>query len=229
MKKFFSVLLALMVWTIAIPAMANLDDTKATIAQKYGDYRLVIDTDNQPWTKEQWEKSGRKKAQADTYTYRFRRDDIGIGLDVKYESDKPDTFVRMQRFTPDMPFQIKDFKKMFPEIHILLTSPEAVVFTTYKGLTRNLMENNSPVTLGVAIKKDPSLERKGHFTLMAFNIQDEGRLVKDPKYIDENTYIREFTIERTYLAVLKDNLNADWKPAKNYFTMPATTEKPVKK
>ena len=68
MKKLFSILMALTVWIIALPVMANLDDTKVTIAQKYGDFRLVIDNDNQPWTKEQWEKSGYKKAQADTYT-----------------------------------------------------------------------------------------------------------------------------------------------------------------
>ena len=229
MRKLCSMLLALTVWVIAIPALANLDDTKVTIGQKYGDYRLVIDTDNQPWTKEQWEKSGYKKAQADTYTYRFRREDIGIGLDVKYENDKPDSFVRMQRFTPDVPIQIKDFKKMFPEVHVLLDSPDTVVFTTYKELTRNLAEKNSPVTLGAAYKKDPSPDRKGHFTLLAFNIQDEGRLVKDPKFIDENTYIREFTIERTYVSVLKDNLSADWKPAKNYFAPgSAPPDKPAK-
>ena len=130
-----------------------------------------------------------------------------------------------------MPFQIKDFKKMFPEIYVLLDTPQTVVFTTYKELSRNLMEKNSPVTLGVAVKKDPSPERKDHFTLMAFNVQDEGRLIKDPKFIDENTYIREFTIERTYLATLKDNLNEDWKPAKNYFAPqapPVTQTKPAK-
>lgn len=228
MKKLFAMLMALSVWLIAIPALANLDDTKMTIAQKYGDYRLVIDTDNQPWTKEQWEKSGQKKAQADTYTYRFRREDIGINLDVKYENDRADSFVRMQRFTPDLPFQIKDFKKMFPEIHVLLSDSETVVFTTYKDLSRNLMEKNSPVTLGAAYKKDPSPERKGHFTLMAFNIQDEGRLIKDPKYIDENTYIREFTLERTYMAVLKDNLTVEWKPAPNYFSPSSQPATPTK-
>ena len=216
MKKLLSVCLALLVWVVVVPALANIDDTKVTIAQQYGDYRLVIDSENQPWTKEQWEKSGFKKAQADTYTYRFRRDDIGIGLDVKYEGDRPDSFVRMQRFTPDMPFQIKDLKKMFPEVHALLALPQTVVFTTYTELTKNLAEKNSPVTLGAAVKKDAA-GRKGYYTLLAFNVQDEGRLIKDPKYIDENTYIREFTIERTYSATIKDNLGGDWKTCKNYF------------
>ena len=218
MRKLLSVLLALIVWMPAVPALASLDDTRTTIAEQYGDYRLVIDSENQPWTKEQWEKSGYKKAQADTYTYRFRREDIGIGLDVKYEGDKLDSFVRMQRFTPDIPFQIKDMKKMFPEIYAMLASPQTVVFTTFKELTRNLMEKNSPVTLGAAVKKElTATSRRGYFTLLAFNVQDEGRLIKDPKYIDENTYIREFTIERTYLSVMKDNLTVDWKQSKNYF------------
>jgi len=217
MKKLCSLLMMFVILAVAAPAFASLDDTRETIAQTYGDFRLVIDSDNQPWTKEQWEKSGYKKAQADTYTYRFRRQDIGIGMDVKYEGDKPGSFVRMQRFTPDMPFQIKDFKTMFPEIYPLIASPQTVVFATYKELSRNLMEKNSPVTLGAAVKKELTAERKGYFMLFAFNVQDEGRLIKDAKYIDENTYIREFTIERTYLSVLKDNLHGEWKQTKNFF------------
>ena len=207
MKKLFLLVMVFCVLSVSPPAFANLDDTRETISQRYGDYRLVIDSDGQPWTKDQWEKSGYKKAQADTFTYRFRRDDLGIGLDVKYEGDKPASFVRMQRFTPDMPFQIKDFQKMFPEIYPLLSSSLTVVFATYSELSRNLMEKNSPVTMGAAVKKEPSADRKEYFTLLAFNVQDEGRLVKDSKYIDGNTFIREFTIERTYSSAYKDNLN----------------------
>lgn len=217
MRNLLWVFAVLLVLAVASPVSANLDDTRETILQRYGEYRLVIDTDNQPWTKEQWEKSGYKKAQADTFTYRFRREDIGIGMDVKYEGDKPGSFVRMQRFTPDMPFQIKDFQKMFPEIYSLVSSPQAVVFSTYKEVSKNLMEKNSPVTMGVAVKQELSAERKGYFTLLAFNVQDEGRLVKDAKYINENTYIREFTIERTYLSVLKDNLDTEWFLMTNFF------------
>jgi len=217
MKKLILAMMALCILAAAATAFASLDDTRETIAQTYGDYRLVIDTDNQPWTKEQWEKSGYKKAQADTYTYRFRREDVGIGMDVKYEGDKPGSFVRMQRFTPDMPFQIKDMQKMFPEIYALLASPQTIVFATYTELSKNLVEKNSPVTMGAALKKELTAERKGYFALLSFNVQDEGRLVKDPKYINENTYIREFTIERSYLSNLKDNLNGDWKPIKNFF------------
>ena len=217
MKKICSLLMLLAIMAVAAPAFASLDDTRETIAQTYGDFRLVIDSDNQPWTKEQWEKSGYKKAQADTFTYRFRRDDIGIGMDVKYEGDKPGSFVRMQRFTPDMPFQIKDFQKMFPELYPLVSSADSVAFATYKELSRNLMEKNSPVSMGVAVKTDLGGSRKGYFTLLAFNVQDEGRLIKDAKYIDANTYIREFTIERTYLSVLKDNLNGEWQEIRNFF------------
>jgi hypothetical protein len=216
-KLLLFVMLSILTVVTPLPALASMNDTQATIAQQYGDYRLVIDTDNQPWTKEQWEKSGYKKAQADTFTYRFRREDIGIGMDVKFEGNKSDSFVRMQRFTPDMPIQIKDLQKVFPEVYALVSSPQAIVFATYKELSRNLMEKNSPVTLGVAVKKELTAERKGYFMLLAFNVQDEGRLVKDPKFIDENTYIREFTIERTYLSILKDNLGNDWKQTRNFF------------
>jgi hypothetical protein len=219
MKKLLLFMMVLCIMAVAAPALASLDDTRETISQRYGDYRLVLDGDNQPWTKEQWEKSGYKKAQADTYTYRFRREDVGIGMDVKYEGDKPDSFVRMQRFTPDMPIQIKDFQKMFPEIYPMVSSAQAVVFASYKELSKNLMEKNSPVTMGVAVPKDLGGGRKGYFTLLAFSVQDEGRLVKEAKYIDENTYIREFTIERTYLSTLKDNLNDEWKPIKNFFIL----------
>ena len=233
MKKLGFLLMVSCMLAFGTTAFANLDDTRDTIAQHYGDYRLVIDSDNQPWTKEQWEKSGYKKAQADTYTYRFRREDIGIGMDVKYEGDKPTSFVRMQRFTPDMPFQLKDFQKMFPEIYPLVSSSQTVVFASYKELTRNLMENNSPVTLGAAVKTDLGGSRKGYFTLLSFNVQDEGRLVKDAKFINEDTYIREFTIERTYLSVLKDNLTVDWKEIKNFFIPAdkpgASTSKPIVK
>ena len=217
MKKMILAGLALCILLTGTPAFAGLGDTRETIGQQYGDYRLVIDTDNQPWTKEQWEKSGYKKAQADTFTYRFRRDDIGIGMDVKYEGDKPGSFVRMQRFTPDMPFQIKDFQKMFPELYPLVSSADSVAFATYKELSRNLMEKNSPVSMGVAVKTDLGGSRNGYITLLAFNVQDEGRLIKDAKYIDANTYIREFTIERTYLSVLKDNLNGEWQEIRNFF------------
>ena len=221
MRKLLSLLMALLVWMMAVPAMASLDDTRATIAQEYGEYRRVIDTDNQPWTREQWEKTGYKKAQADTFIHQFRREDINTYLFVQYESDKPDSYVRMQRFEPDMPFQIKDFKKVFPEIYAILSTPQAVVFASHKEISKNLPDKISPVTMGVALKKELPGNRKAYFTLLAFDIADEGRLVKDPKFIDENTYIRTFTIERTYLTYLKDNIGGDWKPIKNYF-VPAT-------
>lgn len=229
MKKLFLGLTMLLIWAVTAPVLANLDDTRETIAQRYGEYRLVIDKDNQPWTKEQWEKSGYKKARPDTYTYRFRREDLGIGLDVKFEGDKPGSFVQMQRFTPDMPFQIKDFQKLFPEIYPLLASPHSIAFSASQALSLNFMEQSSPVTLGVAMKKDLGGERKGYFSLLAFNIQDEGRLIKDAKFIDENTYVREFTIEKTYLSVLKDNMPGEWQEIKNYFVAEGKQNGPATK
>lgn len=228
MKKLMATLLALCILMVAAPVLANLDDTRETIAQKYGEFGIIIDTDNQLWTKEQWEKSGYKKAQADTYVYRIRRGEIGMQMDVKYDGSKPTSFVRIQRFTPDIPFQIKDFQALFPEIYPILVTPQSVAFASYKDVSKNLLEKNSPVTMGVAVKKEPTSDRKSYYTLVAFNVQDEGRFVKDPKFIDENTFIREFVIELTYAATIKDNLGGDWKEIKNYFN-PQAVAPPVTK
>ena len=217
MKRLLGIILMMAVMVTAAPVQANLDDTRASIESRYGEYRLVLDLDNQPWTKEQWEKNGYKKASAATYMYRFRRLDIGIQMDVAYEDSKPTAYVRMQRFTPDNPIQIKDFKKVFPEVYDLLVSQKAVPFATSKDLTKNFSEKGSPVTYGIAINQAPTPDRKSYFTLCAFNITDEGRVIRDAKYIDENAYIREFTIERQWMALYNDNMNNDWKKIKNYF------------
>ena len=47
MKKICSLLMLLAIMAVAAPAFASLDDTRETIAQTYGDFRLVIDSDNQ--------------------------------------------------------------------------------------------------------------------------------------------------------------------------------------
>jgi len=220
MKRLLGIILMMAVMVTAAPVQANLDDTRASIESKYGEYRLVLDTNNQPWTKEQWEKSGYKKADAATFMYRFRRFDMGIQLDVAFEDNKPNAYVKMQRFTPDNPIQIKDFKKIFPEVYDLLVSPKAVSFTSFKELTKNFTEQGSPVTYGIAINQPPTPDRKAYITLCAFSITDEGRVVKEVKYIDENTYIREFTIERLWTGVFNEYINNDWKKIKNFFIAP---------
>ncbi|MDD4601064.1 hypothetical protein SDC9_13887 [bioreactor metagenome] len=217
MKKFaVSALIAVM--TLAgSTAFASLDDTKTTIANYYGEYRMAIDTDNQLWPHQEWEQKGQKRAKAASYTYSFERQGLGVQMEVKYLNDRPEAPVVAQRFTPNMAIQIKDLKTYFPEIYQLVTAPQAEAFASYDPITRQFQEIQSPVTMGVVIKEQPVLHR-GNYTLLAFNIQDEGRLIKDPKYIDENTYIREFTIEKVMRTTVNDNIeHLSWKSIKNFF------------
>ncbi len=220
MKKIITaaVLCAIMTASVST-AFASLDDNRQSIADQYGDYRMVIDTDNQLWTKQEWEQKGHLKAKAGSYMYSFSRKDLGVQMEVLYASDRPDAPVRGQRFTPAMPIQIKDFKGYFPEVYQLIASPKAAVFASYVDVTRQFQEQTSPVTLGVVIQTAPSAAvHKSSYTLIAFNIQDEGRLVKNTKYIDENTYIREFTIERINEVKADEAFsNKQWLPIKNLF------------
>ena len=198
---------------------ASLDDNQQSIASQYGDYRMVIDTDNQLWTRQEWQEKGRLKARAGSYRYAFSRNDLGMQMEVLYTSDRLEAPVRAQRVTPDMPIKVKDFKLYFPEVYQLITSPHAASFASYVDVTTQFQEQTSPVTLGVVVQTSPaSPVHKGSYTLIAFNIQDEGRLVKNMKYIDENTYIREFTIERINEAKSDEAFsNKQWLPIKNLF------------
>lgn len=201
-------------------ALANPDDTRDSIAARYGTYRLVLDTDNQPWTKEEWLTKGIKRAQAASYTHTFTTNGLRIQMEVNYINNKPDSTVKMQRFTPDLPIQIKDFQKYFPEIYPLLITPKAQAFSSYATINRNFQEPQSPVTLGIVVDQ-PAVTTPGIIPLIVFNIQDEGRFVKDPSWISTNTYIREFIITTVYRTDFKDHFesnNADWIKLKNYFT-----------
>jgi len=216
MKKWLTVLLAGTILASSTVAFANLDDTRATVAAKYGDYRLVIDTDNQPWAKEEWDTRGQQRAKAASYMHSYQSNGLRVQVEVMYDSNKPNSYVRAQRFTPDMAIKVKDFKTYFPEVYALLVGPKAEAFTTYKDLTRNFQEQKSPVTMGVVIQS-PAPGKSSAYTLVAFNIQDEGRFIKDPKYINEDTYIREFTIEQIFRMDVGENLGKDWAYQKNYF------------
>jgi hypothetical protein len=199
-------------------AFASLDDNKISIQQQYGDYRLVIDTDNQLWTKADWEVKGFQRAKASAYHYSFSRQGLGVQMEVMFANDKPDAQVVAQRFTPDMPITIKDFKLYFPEVYALMQTPKARTIATYNGLSHNFQEQQSPVAMGVVVRE---LSKKGsYYPLIAFNIQDQGRLIKDIAYIDENTYIREFTIERASQTTVHEALDTSrpsWYSIKNYF------------
>lgn len=217
MKKWLTLLLAGTILATNAITFANLDDTKPTIAAKYGDYRLVIDTDNQPWTKEEWDTKGYQRAKASSYMHSYQTNGLRVQLEVMYDSIKPDSYVRAQRFTPDMAIRVKDFKAYFPEVYALLVSPKAEAFATYRELTRNFQEQKSPVTMGVVIQALPAPGKSSKYTLVAFNIQDEGRFIKDQKFINEDTYIREFTIEQILRFDTGENLGKDWAYMKNYF------------
>lgn len=218
MKKLAAVLLSTVIMSASGTALANLDDTKSSISTQYSDYRLVIDTDNQLWTKADWDTKGLQRAKAASYFHSFERQGLRIQMEVQYDGNNPDAYVRAQRFTPDMAIQVKELKQYFPEIYNLISAPQAEAFATYRDLTRNFQEETSPVTMGVVVKKPPSPGKASYYTVIAFNIHDEGRRIKDAKYINDNTYIREITIERIYRTQAQDALsNGDWVSIKKFF------------
>lgn len=217
MKKLAAAALMAVMTITGSTAFASLDDNKTTIANQYGEYRMAIDTDNQLWPKQEWEQKGRQRAKIASYTYTFERKGLGVQMEVRYLNDRPEAPVIAQRFTPNMAIKIKDLKNYFPEIYQLVTDPKAEAFASYDQVTRQFQELQSPVTMGVAVQAEPALH-KGNYTVLAFNIQEEGRLIKDPKFIDENTYIREFTVERVKRMVVQEQLDSNsYKRIKNFF------------
>lgn len=217
MRKIIAMLVFSMLLMLSSVAFASLDDNRTSIQEQYGDYRLLIDSDNQLWTKADWEAKGSRKAKASSYHYSFNRHGIGVQMEVMYASSKPDAKVVAQRFTPNMPITVKEFKLYFPEVYALMQTPKANTFATYKSLSRNFQENQSPVSMGVLVRE---LTNGNYYTLLAFNVQDEGRLIKEIEYVNEDTYIREFTIERASRTTVHDNMDTskpEWQPIKNYF------------
>ncbi len=211
-------IVGLLVLLFSGTAFANLDDNRAAMAQKYGDYRLVIDTDNQLWTRADWEAKGHLRAKASSYMYSFERQGLVVQMEVMYNGDAPASLVRAQRFTPATSVKISDFKKYFPEVFNLAVTPKAIAFTSYDEITRNFQEPQSPVRMGIVVK---AAGKGSYSTLLAFNILDEGRLVKDVRYINQETMVREFTIESISPMRVNDNLNpqtGEWQPLTNYFT-----------
>ena len=217
MKKRIMFSVMILILAISGVAFASLDDTRSTIAQTYGEYRLVIDTDNQPWTKAEWETKGLQRAKAASYTHYFNRNGIGMQMEVQYESSAAGAYASLQRITPNSAIKIKEFRTYFPEFVRLLDSPKGEYFSTYSEVTRNFQEEASPVTLGLLIKLSPAPKRDKYYTLVAFNIQDEGRFVNDMKYIDGDTYIREFVIQRVLTSEASDKLYTEWPAIKKFF------------
>ncbi len=216
MKRIVSALIFTMLFTVAGVASASLEDTRATIAQQYGDYRLVIDSDNQLWTKADWEEKGYKKTKAGAYTYSFVRQGLHFSMEVMYDSDKPEGLVRIQRITPDMPIKVKELRQYFPEMVPLLEHPKAVPFVTFRSLSRQFQELESQVRMGVLVRE----LKRDYFTMLAFNIQNEGRLIGQAEEVSGDTYIREFTIEKAFRTAVHDKMDSnspEWKKIKNFF------------
>jgi len=193
-KKIAFWVLALFIMSVS-SALANLDDNRTSMAAKYGEYRLVIDKAGHLWTRADWESGVSTKSKAGAYVYYFTRSGLNMQMEVQYEGDNPDSRVTIQRVTPDSEIKIQDFKDYFPEVYALTIVPQAQVFATRRELTRNFKTNHSPVTLGVLVNGIPA-GKGAYSTLMAFNVQAPGQLIKDPKDISKDLYIHEFTIER---------------------------------
>lgn len=221
MKKILVVLSCLALWLMSSVAFAALDDTRATIASQYGEYRLVIDTDNQLWTKADWETKGVQRAKAASYVHIFSRQGLRFQMEVSYDSDNADANIRAMRFTPDMPIQIKEFKQYFPEMMKMINHPKAYPFATYNSLSRQFQELQSPVRMGIVVRELAEPKRgTPYYPLLAFNVQDEGRLLKQIEYLNQDIYIREFTLERASRTLVHDNVDSNkpaWVSVKNYF------------
>lgn len=214
MKKIIAGTLAVLLLSSGA-ALAGLDDDRKSIAASYGDYRLVIDTDNQLWAAAEWEARGKERAKAASYMYSFAREGLRTQMEVRFVNNG---LVQAQRFTPDAAVKIKDFKLYYPEVYRLITSAKAEAFVSNAQVTSQFQERQSPLTMGVVVKEMPVGHKGSYYSLLAFNIQDEGRLIKNSRFIDENTEIREFTIERTYRTTVNDAFDSgEWEPLKNFF------------
>jgi len=194
MKKSVALLLFVFCLLVFQTAFASLDEKRSEITAKYGEYRMVLDDEGRVWARTDWEAGGSAKEVANTYIHYYMSKDVKVQLDVQYDKQR-DPYVRAQRFTPDWAIQIKELKAYFPEVYALVTSPEAKVFTTREKLTKNFLDEKSPVTLGVMVAKEP-VSIPGMYTRIAFNVKGEGTLIKDPKLINGDTYITEIVIER---------------------------------
>lgn len=200
-------------------ASAAVGDSRANTAALYGDYRIVIDTDNQLWTKLDWEASGHKYAKESTLWHQFWRNNQAFQMVVAYETEKPDSLVQIQRFTPQNAFKLSELKTFFPEVYTLVSSPKAMIFGTDQQITRHFAEGKPEVILGVLVKEPPSASQQTYYTLLAFNIVNEGRVIKHIEQINADTLIREFTMERVARADVEDKMqdNSGWNPIANYF------------
>ena len=212
MKKTVILCMLMMTATAGV-SQAALHDTRETIAREYGEYRIVIDRDDQRWTRAEW-----RYARAASYWHMFWRQENGVQMTVAYDADKPGSFVRAQRYTLEDPIKIKDFLTYFPELEPLIASPKAFSFASEKKPGRHLTEAKSPVTMGVLVKETPCPGRHGWYTLLSFAVYYEGRYVTKPAMIDGDITIKEFTIERVARSDAEAKAEkGEWQAIPNYF------------
>jgi hypothetical protein len=212
MKRTVSLLLFALCLLVAQTAFAGLGDRMADVVGRYGDYRMVIDERGRVWTKADWEATKNNETSR-TFIHYYRAKDVRVQMDVTYIDGKGAPYVRVQRFTPDWSIQVKDLKAYFPEVYALVTAPEAKVFYTGDKVTKNFLDERSPLTLGVLVAKEPP-GLKGKQTVVVFNIKGEGVLIKKPNQLTPDTYISEIVFE----LFDKDDRRADnWRFIDNIF------------
>ena len=218
MRRFLVLTLLLIVATMGT-AFAAVGDSRSDTAALYGEYRIVIDTDNQLWTRADWEASGQRYAKEASKWHQFSRNDQSFQMVVAYETEKPDSIVQIQRFTPQNSFKLSDLKTYFPEVYKLVNSPKAVVFGTDDKITAHFLEGKPEVYLGVVVKESPIPDKDIYYSLLSFNIVQDGRIVKNVKQINSDTLIREFVIERVFRSDVDEKLHPGngWIYIPNYF------------
>jgi hypothetical protein len=196
---------------------ASPGDSQEKIAALYGDYRLAVDTTGKLWSKADWEAIGKKTGVPDKLIYYFSSGGMHITTTVRYQGKGQ---VTVQHFQPDMSITIKEFKDYFPEVVELITCPEAQVFTTNDStINQRFQEAMNPVGFGVVIQKNVSPKESGVYTLISFNVRDNGRIIRDIRFMDDKMTIVEFTMEKVKAADVRDKqvITSEWKPMKNWF------------
>lgn len=217
-KRMMGLVLAVLVAATST-TFAAVGDSRERTAELYGEYRLLIDTDNQLWTRDEWETAGHRREKEATLWHQFWRKDQGFQMVVAYENNKPDSTVQIQRISPDNAFPVSELKNLFPEIHKQLMAPSTVVFGTEQMTTRHFAGSKPQVVLGAIFRESASGEKSNFYTLVSFNIVREGRIVKDIKQINEQTLIREFVMERVPKLNIDKKLQerGNWEIIPNYF------------
>jgi hypothetical protein len=219
-KSLYALILTLLISLPVLPpaALAAPGDTREKMAGLYGEYRLVNDTEGKLWSRADWESSKAKRGGPESYVYFFARLDTRMTTVAAYDKRGGD-HVALQHFSFDTPISVGKFKEYFPEVYALITDTKAKVFIINSDeLNSKFLEEKNTISFGVVVEKEVAKET-GYYTVMSFNIRDNGRLVKDAQYIDGNTAILEFIMEKFPASDARDKLYIaeTWKPVKNYF------------